>query len=61
MIEGNDQSSFMRYCFLDLDDVELESHLSDRHGNRVETEKALANILVRLKEPEGNVEKSHSL
>ena len=57
MLEGNDQSSFMRYCFLDLDDVELKSHLSDRYGNRVEIEKALANILVRLKEPEGNIER----
>jgi hypothetical protein len=60
MIEGNDPSSFMQYCFLGLDDVELESHLSDRYGNRVEIEKALANILIRLKEPKADVEKSHS-
>ena len=33
---------------LDVDNVKLESHLSDRHGNRVELAKALANILERL-------------
>jgi hypothetical protein len=45
---------------LDTDDIELQSHLSDRHGNRVEVAKALANILVRLEQIERNVEKSHS-
>jgi hypothetical protein len=30
---------------LDVDDIDLKSHLSDRHGNRVEVAKALANIL----------------
>ena len=33
---------------LDVDDIELKSHLSDRHGNRIEVAKALANILIRL-------------
>jgi hypothetical protein len=33
---------------LDVDDIELKSHLSDRHGNRIEVAKALANILTRL-------------
>ncbi len=44
---------------LDVDDIELKSHLSDRHGNRVEVAKALANILIRLEQIERNVEKSH--
>ena len=44
---------------LDIDDIELQSHLSDRHGNRVEVAKALANILVRLEQIERNIEKSH--
>jgi hypothetical protein len=44
---------------LDIDNVELQSHLSDRHGNRVEIAKALANILERLEHIERNIEKSH--
>jgi hypothetical protein len=44
---------------LDIDNVELQSHLSDRHGNRVEIAKALANILERLEHIEHNIEKSH--
>ncbi len=44
---------------LDVDDIELTNHLSDRHGNRVELAKALANILIRLEQIERNVEKSH--
>jgi hypothetical protein len=44
---------------LDVDDIELKSHLSDRHGNRIEVAKALANILIRLKQIESNIEKSH--
>ncbi len=44
---------------LDVDNVELQSHLSDLHGNRVEIAKALANILVRLGVLERRVEKSH--
>ena len=44
---------------LDVDDIELKSHLSDRHGNRVEVAKALANILIRLEQIEANIEKSH--
>ena len=44
---------------LDVDDIELKSHLSDRHGNRIEVAKALANILIRLKQIEANIEKSH--
>jgi hypothetical protein len=44
---------------LDIDNVELHNHLSDRHGNRVEMAKALANILVRLEMLEHRVEKSH--
>jgi hypothetical protein len=48
-------------CDIDLgvDDIDLKSHLSDRHGNRVEIAKALANILVRLELIERNIEKSH--
>ena len=45
---------------LDIDNIELHSHLSDRHGNRVEIAKALANILERLEYIERNIEKSHS-
>jgi hypothetical protein len=44
---------------LDVDDIDLKSHLSDRHGNRVEVAKALANILERLEQIERNIEKSH--
>lgn len=44
---------------LDVDDIDFESHLSDRHGNRVEVAKALANILERLEQIERNIEKSH--
>lgn len=44
---------------LDVDNVELQSHLSDRHGNRVEMAKALSNILVGLEMLEHRVEKSH--
>jgi hypothetical protein len=44
---------------LDVDNVELEIHLSDRHSNRIEMAKALANILVRLEMLERRVEKSH--
>lgn len=44
---------------LDVDDIDLKSHLSDRHGNRIEVAKALANILVRLELIERNIEKSH--
>lgn len=44
---------------LDVDDIDLMSHLSDRHGNRIEVAKALANILVRLELIERNIEKSH--
>jgi hypothetical protein len=44
---------------LDLDDIGLNSHLSDIHGNRVEIAKALANILVRLEVIEGIIEKFH--
>jgi hypothetical protein len=44
---------------LDVDDIELKSHLSDRHGNRIEVAKALANILIRLEQIESNIEKSH--
>ena len=48
-------------CDIDLyvDDIDLKSHLSDRHGNRIEVAKALANILVRLELIERNIEKSH--
>ncbi|MDQ3840572.1 MAG: hypothetical protein M3297_15040 [Thermoproteota archaeon] len=44
---------------LDVDDIDLKSHLSDRHGNRAEIAKTLANILVRLELIERNIEKSH--
>ena len=44
---------------LDVDDIDLKSHLSDRHGNRIEIARALANILVRLELIERNIEKSH--
>ena len=44
---------------LDVDDIDLKSHLSDRHGNRIEVAKALANILERLEQIERNIEKSH--
>ena len=44
---------------LDVDDIELKSHLSDRHGNRIEVAKALANILIRLEQIEANIEKSY--
>jgi hypothetical protein len=44
---------------LDVDDIDLKSHLSDRHCNRIELAKALANILVRLELIERNIEKSH--
>jgi hypothetical protein len=44
---------------LDVDDIDLKSHPSDRHGNRIEVAKALANILVRLELIERNIEKSH--
>lgn len=43
----------------DVDNVELQSHISDRHGNRIEMAKALANILIRLEMLERRVEKSH--
>ena len=62
MVLGNQEE--MRkspLCNIDLDviDIELTSHLSDRHGNRVELAKALANILTRLEQIEANIEKSH--
>jgi hypothetical protein len=46
-------------CNIDLgiDDIDLQSHLSDRHGNRVEVANALANILLRLEQIEHNIEK----
>ena len=40
---------------LDIDNIELHSHLSDRHGNSVEIAKALANILERLEHIERNI------
>ncbi|HKG89194.1 MAG TPA: hypothetical protein VKA95_12785 [Nitrososphaeraceae archaeon] len=43
---------------LEIDDLHLESHLSDIHGNRVEMAKALSNILVRLEMLERRVGKS---
>jgi hypothetical protein len=43
---------------LDVDDIELKSHLSDRHGNRIEVAKALANISIRLRTLELTIEKS---
>jgi hypothetical protein len=44
---------------LEVDDIRLESHLSDLHGNIFEVAKALANILERLEQIERNIEKSH--
>jgi hypothetical protein len=44
---------------LDVDDIDLKSHVSDRHSNRVEVAKALAIILERLEQIERNIEKSH--
>jgi hypothetical protein len=44
---------------LDVDNVELQSHLSDLHGNRIEMAEALANILEMLEVLERRVEKSH--
>ncbi|MDQ3839328.1 MAG: hypothetical protein M3297_08675 [Thermoproteota archaeon] len=44
---------------LDVDDIRLESHLSDLHGNNFEVTKALAYILERLERIERNIEKSH--
>ena len=37
---------------LDIDDIDLQSHLSDRYGNRVEVANALANILLTLEQIE---------
>ena len=47
-------------CSLDLevDDISLESHLSDLHGSSYEVARDLANILGRLERIERNV-KSH--
>jgi hypothetical protein len=44
---------------LEIDDIRLESHLSDIHGNSFEIAKALANILERIERIERNIEKSH--
>jgi hypothetical protein len=44
---------------LDVDNVELQIHLSERHGNRIEMAKALANILIRLEMLERRVDKAH--
>jgi hypothetical protein len=44
---------------LDVDNVELQNHLFDLHGNRVEMAKALANILIRLEILERRVDKAH--
>lgn len=44
---------------LDIDNIALQLHLSDRHGNPVELAKALGNILERLEKLERNIEKSH--
>ena len=44
---------------LDIDNVELQSHLSDLHGNRVKIARALAHILERLEVLERRVEKSY--
>jgi hypothetical protein len=44
---------------LDIDNIALELHLSDRHGNPVELAKAISNILERLEKIERNIEKSH--
>jgi hypothetical protein len=43
---------------LDLDDIRLIYHISNIQA-RVEIAKALANIFVRLKVIERNIEKSH--
>jgi hypothetical protein len=42
---------------LNIDDIDLQSHLSDRHGNMVEVANTLANILLRLEQIEHNIEK----
>lgn len=42
---------------LEVDDIRLDSHLSDLHGNIFEVAKA--NILERLEQIERNIEKSH--
>jgi hypothetical protein len=44
---------------LEVDDIRLESHLSDLHSGRMEVATALANILERLERIENNIEKSH--
>lgn len=44
---------------LDIDNIALELHLSDRHSNPVELAKAISNILERLEKIERNIEKSH--
>ena len=44
---------------LDVDDIDLKSHLSDRKFKRIEIEKLFADILVRLELIERNIEKSH--
>ena len=44
---------------LEVDDIPLESHLSDIHCSRMEIASALANILERLVRIEQNIEKSH--
>jgi hypothetical protein len=44
---------------LDIDNIALELHLSDRHGNPAELAKALGNILERLEKIERSLEKSH--
>jgi hypothetical protein len=44
---------------LDIDNIALELHLSDRHGNPAELAKALGSILERLEKIERNIEKSY--
>jgi hypothetical protein len=44
---------------LDIDNIALELHLSDRHSNPVELARALGNIMERLEKIERNIEKSH--
>ena len=44
---------------LDIDNIALELHLSDRHSNPVELAKVLGIILERLEKIERNIEKSH--
>jgi hypothetical protein len=44
---------------LEVDDIELQSHLADLHGSRVEVAIALANIIEILEQIEHNIEKSH--